>query len=395
MKQQLPSTELPSTELPTAELPTTELPTQARAAVFSAPNQPFSLLSFPLRAVRPGEILVRVTLTTICGSDLHSFCGARPSPVPGILGHEIVGRVAALGSGIDRDMRGQPLRVGDRITWSLFAAPVDPYFQQSLDLPQKSRGLRKYGHEGSTDDPHLLGGFAEYCYLLPGTSILRLPDDVDDVEAAPLNCGIATMAAVLEAANITGGERVVIFGAGLLGLYGAAMARTRGAVHIIVIDPVSARRAMALQFGADQGLDPTSLPAPSLIAEVHQSCPPDGADVVLEVCGIPDVVPMAVRMLRTGGRLMLAGMVSPGAQFTLDGNDLVRRLLTVRGIHNYHPRHLVEGLAFLQATRTQYPFRQLVPETYGLEQVDAAFARACQHGMPRVAVDPTLPKALS
>jgi D-arabinose 1-dehydrogenase-like Zn-dependent alcohol dehydrogenase len=73
-------------------------------------------------------------------------------------------------------------------------------------MPQKCQGVRKYGHDLATQDPHFLGGFAEYCYILPGTWILKLPPDLGDEEATPLNCGVATMASVTEAAETALGD---------------------------------------------------------------------------------------------------------------------------------------------------------------------------------------------
>src|SRR6516165_7722033 len=90
----------------------------AKAAVYEAPNAPFVLKEFPLRPVKRDEALVRVTMSTICRSDIHSYEGRRPNPCPGILGHEIIGVIAELGEGIKEDMRGDKLAIGDRITWS-------------------------------------------------------------------------------------------------------------------------------------------------------------------------------------------------------------------------------------------------------------------------------------
>ena len=98
-------------------------------------------------------------------------------------------------------MRGDPLNVGDRITWSEYFHHGECYYRDVLDMPQKCHGLRKYGHDRADEDPHFVGGFAEYCYILPGTWILKLPDELSDEEATPLNCGVATMASVTEAAD--------------------------------------------------------------------------------------------------------------------------------------------------------------------------------------------------
>lgn len=360
----------------------------ARAAVCIGPNQPFQLRRYPLRPVRSGEVRVRVRLATICGSDVHSYCGHRPNPFPGILGHETVGTIEALGSDLTRDLKGEKLAPGDRVTWTLFAPSEDAYFSGVLDMPQKSRGLRKYGHESVEQDPPLLGGFAEYCYLLPGTGILRLPDTVSDEVAAPLNCGVATMVAVTEAGGIGLGDRVVIQGLGLLGLYGCAIAKARGAQCVIAIDGCADRRQRAQAFGADICLSPGDLAEDDLIDTVNAACPPDGADVGIEVCGVAQAVPAGLKMLRTGGRYVMAGLVSPGSAVTLEGNDLVRRMLHLRGVHNYHPRHLVQALDFVVAHRDRFPLAELVGARFGLDAIDAAIAAAAGRSVVRAAIDP-------
>jgi D-arabinose 1-dehydrogenase-like Zn-dependent alcohol dehydrogenase len=215
-------------------------PTAGRVAVFSKPNAPFQVESYPLRAPGPREALVRVSMSTICRSDIHSYQGHRPSPCPGLLGHEIVGRIVALGQELTCDMRGEILAIGDRITWSEFFIPHGNYFTDVLDLPQKSPGVEKYGHMAVTTAPHHHGGFAEYCYVLPKSWILRLPD----------------------------------------------------------------------------------------------------------------------------------------------------KMVTLRGIHNYHPRHLVEALDFVVANKTRYPFSELVDARYPLDQVTQAMADASSQRVLRAAIVP-------
>ncbi len=362
----------------------------ARAAVYVAPNAPFAIKRYPLRPVREREVLVKVTMSTICRSDIHSYEGRRPNPCPGILGHEIIGIVAEIG-GAAQDMRGASLRVGDRITWSEYFCDGPCYHRDVLDMPQKCPGLRKYGHELAEQDPHFLGGFAEYCYIMPGTAIVQLPPELSDEEATPLNCGVATMAAVTEAAQIGLGDAVVIQGLGLLGLYGCAMAKARGARVVIGIDSVPARLAIARKFGADHTLDFAAAAgrgAASLVAEVRALCRPDGADAAIEVCGVPEVIADGLAMLRTGGRYVLGGLVNPGANVTIDANVLLRRWLSVRGIHNYHPRHLVQALEFVLANRGRFPFAELVDAKFALEDLTHAFHKASARNVLRAAILP-------
>lgn len=354
-----------------------ELPASGRVAVFDAPNAPFRLTDYPLRPPLPGEVLVRVRMLTICRSDIHSYQGHRPSPCPGLLGHEIVGDIVALGEGVHADLRDTPLTVGDRITWSEYFVPGRNYFREVLDLPQKSPGVDKYGHMSADTPPHHHGGFAEYCYVRPDSWLLRLPDELSDAEATPINCGVATMCAVIEAADVRIGDTVVIQGLGLLGLYGAALAKARGASRVIGIDRVDTRRALAGRFGVDTAVTPDGVPD---IAR--------GADVVIEVCGDPGVLAAGLDLLRVGGRYVLAGLVSPGARAEFDANLVVRKLLTLTGVHNYHPRHLVQALDFIIAQRQRYPFGELVDGLYPLTEIDRAMADAAACRVLRAAIVP-------
>jgi alcohol dehydrogenase len=358
-----------------------------RAAGFEAPHAPFAIRSYPLRPAAPGEVLVRVGMSTICRSDIHSYQGRRPSPCPGILGHEIVGRVVEIGQGAQSDLRGEAIRIGGRITWTEYFHHGPCYQRDVLDMPQKCAGVEKYGHESADRPPHLIGGFADHCYVQPGTGILCVPEELSDEEAAPLNCGVATMVAVTEAAAIGLGDAVVIHGLGLLGLYGAALAKARGARLVIGIDPVARRRELARRFGADLTLD-AALPAQALVEQVRAACRPDGADAAIEVCGDPDVIAPGAAMLRTGGRYVLAGLVTPRADAVLDFNLVLRRCLTLRGVHNYHPRHLIGALDFVTGQRERFPFRELVDGRYSLEQIDQAFADAAACRVLRAAIVP-------
>jgi alcohol dehydrogenase len=327
-------------------------------------------------------------MSTICRSDIHSYLGHRPNPCPGVLGHEIIGTIVDLGEGITHDMRGDPLAPGDRVTWSEYFIPGPNYFTEVLDLPQKSPGVDKYGHMAVTTEPHHHGGFGEYCYVMPQSWILKLPPELTDEEATPINCGVATMACVTESAEIGLGDAVVVQGLGLLGLYGAALAKGRGARLVVGLDTVAARRELGTRFGCDEVLDPSSMPEADLVARVRALCRPDGADAVLEVCGQPDAIPGGIRMLRTGGRYVLGGVVNPGSLVEIDANEILRKLVTLRGVHNYHPRHLVAALDFVRANRERFPFHALVDGKYRLDEVGRAMKDAEERRVLRAAIVP-------
>ncbi|MEX2239269.1 MAG: zinc-binding dehydrogenase [Burkholderiales bacterium] len=359
-----------------------------RLAVYDAPNKPFEIRRFPLRAPRAGEVLVKIRMSTICRSDIHSYLGHRPNPCPGVLGHEIIGNIVALGEGITHDMRGAPLVPGDRITWSEYFIPGPNYYTEVLDLPQKSPGVEKYGHMAVTTEPHHHGGFGEYCYVLPQSWILKLPAELTDEEATPINCGVATMICVSERAEIGMGDAVVVQGLGLLGLYGAAIAKARGARLVIGLDTVAARREMSTRFGVDHAFDPAALSEAALVKTVKTLCRPEGADAVIEVCGYPEVIPVGIQLLRTGGRYVLGGVVNPESFVRVDVNLLLRKLITLRGVHNYHPRNLVEALDFVCANHKRFPFHDLVDGKYRLDEVGKAMKDAEDRRVLRAAIVP-------
>jgi alcohol dehydrogenase len=362
--------------------------TSGRLAVYDAPGKPFEIRSLPIRAPKQGEVLVKIRMSTICRSDIHSYLGHRPNPCPGVLGHEIIGTIVTLGAGVTKDMRGDPLAAGDRITWSEYFIPGDNYYTEVLDLPQKSPGVDKYGHMAVTTEPYHHGGFGEYCYILPRSWILKLPSELSDEEATPINCGVATVVCVTEKAEIAMGDAVVVQGLGLLGLYGCALAKARGARLVVGLDNVAARRDLALRFGADQVFDPSAMSEADLVKQVKALCRPEGADAVMELCGYPEVIPSGIQMLRTGGRYVLGGLVNPDAFVRIDANQILRKLLTLRGVHNYHPRHLIQALDFVLANRKRFPFHDLVDGKYKLEQVGQAMQDAAERKVLRAAIVP-------
>ena len=93
-------------------------------------------------------------------------------------------------------------------------------------------------------------------------------------------------------------------------------------------------------------------------------------------------------MLRMGGRYTIGGLVNPGSTFTIDGSEISRRWITLRGIHNYHPRHLIEALDFVMTNRDRFPFSKIVDSKFSLDQMDEAFKKANERTVLRAAIVP-------
>ena len=125
-----------------------------------------------------------------------------------------------------------------------------------------------------------------------------------------------------------------------------------------------------------------------LVKRVKSLCKPEGADAVIEVCGYPSVIPSGIQMLRTGGHYVLGGVVNPDSFVNIDVNLILRKLITLRGVHNYHPRHLIEALDFVHVNRHRFPFKDLVDGKYGLDQVGQAMKDAEDRKVLRAAIVP-------
>ena len=358
-----------------------------RAALFAGPSQPLTIQEFPLPRLGEGETLIRVTCCTLCGSDLHTYQGHRSTPTPTILGHEILGWIEALGPGDPvLDYAGRPVQIGDRVTWSV-AASCGCCFFCERDLPQKCEQLFKYGHQQLTVEHSLSGGLANHCHLAAGSSLIRLPDELSDEVACPVNCATATVAAALRVAGDCRDAVILIQGAGMLGLTACAMAHSRGAREVIACDLDPHRLELARRFGATRCVQIAD-DASELRETVQQLTLGRGADWAIEVCGAASAVETGLPLLRIGGRYVLVGAVFPGPPFSAAAEMIVSRLLTIQGIHNYAPRDLADAVEFLVRYQHRYPFSELVADTFALDHAENAFQYAIGSRSLRVAVKP-------
>lgn len=362
------------------------LPSQARAAVFRQVGQPLSIETFPIPRLSGSETLVKIRCATICGSDLHSYHGRRHSPIPCILGHEMVGEVAATSPLGACDYRGDRLQIGDRVTWSMVWSCGECFYCHRGLRPKCDR-LMKFGHEELVAQRALTGGMAEYCHLPQGTAIFRVPGNVSDAAASPSNCATATVAAVFRNAGSIDGETVLVHGAGMLGQTACAMAAHGGARHVVVLEPDARRRDKAIAFGATLAIDSTC-PVDEIRHQVLAVTDTRGADVAVELSGFPEAIELGLGLLRYGGRFVLAGATFPSRPVQLLAEQIVRRMHQIKGVYNYNPEDLEAGLQFLSDCAGRYPFDELVGQAFPLEEVNAAIEVAERERPPRVAIVP-------
>ncbi|WP_157427245.1 alcohol dehydrogenase catalytic domain-containing protein [Agromyces salentinus] len=363
------------------------------AMVWNEPGRPLEALAVPGVHLCAGEALVEVELATVCGSDVHTVLGHRPAPTPLVLGHEQVGRVVALGPGAVR-ADGSPLELGDRVVWSVTVS-CGECDRCARGLTQKCRRLAKYGHERVHRGWELSGGFATHVQLRAGTATVRVDEDLPATVAAPASCATATAVAAVDAASARVDLEdavVLVTGGGMIGLSSAVIAAEAGAV-VIVSEPDAARRAFARRLGVHT-VDPRARAGtPDRLGTVLAALADDGEPprevlVGIEASGSAAGVRTVVSTVATGGVAVLVGSVSGGTELCVDPESIVRRLLTITGVHNYTASHLEQAVAFLERSWRILPLDEMVGPTHALAMLDLALEEAASGEHIRVGVAP-------
>ncbi|TFC26153.1 alcohol dehydrogenase [Cryobacterium sp. TMT1-3] len=374
------------------------LPRAAEAMVWSGVGLPLDAVAVPGVLLGRGDVLVEVELTTVCGSDVHTALGHRPADRPLVLGHEQVGHIVAVAEQ-SYASNGMPLRVGQRVVWSVTVS-CGTCQRCRRGVPQKCLQLAKYGHERMRRGWELSGGFATHVQVRAGTAVVVVDEQVPATVLAPASCATATVVAALGAASALvplAGATVLVTGAGMLGLTACAMATDAGAL-VVVSDPDAARRQLALAFGAAAVADPGApTESPTGVASVLTALLQAGAaepTVALELSGARSAVQCALDLIGVGGVVVLVGSVSPGEAVPLDPESIVRRLVTVRGVHNYTPDDLAQAVTYLSGAWHRHPFSALVGAIFDLSQADAALTLAATACHPRVGLSPQPPATL-
>jgi len=176
--------------------------------------------------------------------------------------------------------------------------------------------------------------------------------------------------------------------AGLLGLYICALAKSARCPCVIATDTAPSRLETARRFGADHCLCVREHTSEGLIERIVSLAGGHGLNVAFEACGSRDAARVAVEVLDIGGRCLIAGLVTPGSVLDIDANKIVRKCLTIRGIHNYHPEDLREAIRFIRERRDAYAFQEIVGTVFPLEQINEAVQEAASGRHIRVGVRP-------
>lgn len=349
------------------------LPAAVRAAVTPAALVT-EVRTFPLPAVGPDEGLLAVEACGLCGTDWEFYTRRRGAHLGAlILGHEIVGRVAAVG---ERAAARWGVRPGDHVAVEEFlpcgACEHCRAGQPALCEATDSRSERPFLRYGATPvdvPPALWGGFSELLYLHPRALLHRLPPDLPAELATlfvPLANGIRW---VVKDGRLPPGGTVLIQGPGVHGL-GCAVAAVEGGAGTVIVSGTSrspARLAAARALGAVT----VEADREDVVAAVRDLTGGRMADVVVDLApGAPETVGAALRAARKGGVVILTAAKRGQAVTDFPADLVVRQALTVRGVRGRDSASVEEALRIIASGR--YPLQRLRTHTLPLEEADRA-----------------------
>jgi aryl-alcohol dehydrogenase len=334
------------------------------AAVVDSQDAPFVFEELELDEPRAGEVLVRLVATGICHTDGLARHGDLPFPLPGVLGHEGAGVVAAVGEGVNDFAEGDHVVIG----WPFCGScrncrDGQPRYCARLGellagggRPGGGSVLRRA--DGSSVSSHFFGqsSFATHT-LATAEALVRVPDDLPLELMGPLACGVSTGAgAVFNTARPHPGASLVVFGAGTVGLSAIMAARNSAASRIVAVDRHATRLALAGRLGATDLVDATTQDPVAAIAEICGG----PADFALECTGAIPVVRQAADSVGMLGTCILIGGAPAGAEFALDHISTLwgKRIVGTLG-GSGHSRDLIPALMELYR-HGRFPFDQLV-----------------------------------
>ena len=349
-----------------------------RATVFHGVND-IRVDEVPLPTAGPGEAVMRITLTTICGTDLHIVRGEYPVKPGLIIGHEPVGVIEEIGQGVTG------YQVGDRV----LVGAITPCGQCTACLSaQWAQCGRDSGYEalgGSRFGNTINGAQAEYL-LVPNaqTNLAKIPDELSDEQVVLLADIASTGFSGAESADIKLGDSVVVFALGPIGLSAAIGAKLMGAAFVIGVEGDPARIEFAKQMGIDVVLDHNQV---DVLAEIKKLT--GGADVAIEALGLQETFENCLRCLRPGGTLSSLGVYSGKLEIPYDafaaGIGDYRIVTTLCPGGKERMRRLMEMVRHNRVDLTP-----MLTHSFSLDSINEAYALFGERrdGVMKVAIKP-------
>ena len=266
-----------------------------KAILYEGP-QKMKTVDIPKPVAGPGQVVVKVTLCAICGTDTHAYMHEGLLAPGTVFGHEIIGTVSETGKGVEG------FKIGDRVAVGAPGmCPEGCYFCRTGRTTLCVNGFPRTLGIG----PGTQGGFAEYVLArFPNRMLIKIPDMVNDDDAVLFDI-FSTAYHGLRRSSFKPGMNVAVVGAGAIGLSMIQLLKLGGAGHITAVNRALKKREMAVEFGADLALSPNE--EADLAGRVKSLYNGLGADIVYECAGNPATVGTAVSIVRPGGEVILLG----------------------------------------------------------------------------------------
>ncbi len=380
---------------------------QVVAATLVEPGR-YELREYPMPEPTPGCVLVKMELSGICGTDKHTYQGyttqyagdggGKQIRFPIIQGHENVGTVAAIGGdGKYSDFEGIPLKVGDRVVVGANVSCGECYYCRH-DFPYYfCQNMTDYGNNlCAADSPYLFGGWSEYIYIVPGSFLLRVPDDLPaevavltEIMAVTVGLDRAKQMSAFPSDAFLFDDTVVVLGVGALGMCFLMKARMLGAGTIIAVDLSDYRLQFAKRLGADEVLNVGNTTLKQRLEFVRELTHGRGADMVIETAGVPRAVPEGLEMLRLGGLLVEAGNFSDLGEVGISPHrHLCAKSARILGVGGEEPAAYGPSMRQMARYMHQYPLREFVSHRFPLRDVEAAMQKSIAPDSMKVAIAP-------
>ena len=204
--------------------------------------------------------------------------------------------------------------------------------------------------------------------------------------AAIINCAVATVAGAFRMAGNITNKNILICGTGMLGIIACAMAKSKNAAIIYAIDTNNERLTIAKDFGAEKCLQIE--PGQNDIAKKFEENLNEKPEVhfIMDFSGSPDAMENCFDLLAIGGSAILIGATFPQRKVQLDAEKIVRKILTIKGLHNYNEQDLLSAVSFIETYGTSFPFEKLIFDGFQLDTANEAFQQAVQQNNFRVGI---------
>ncbi len=359
------------------------------AAVMPAPRQPVEIREFPRPDLPPQGALLRTARAEVCGTDVHLWHGRLAGvPYPIIPGHVSAGTLDQIRGRLD-GLDGTTLVEGDRAVFFDVHRTCGRCRACTVHrTPTRCPARRVYGITDPASDG-LFGGWSQAIYLEPGVGVARLPDAVSFDDYIGAGCGLLTAVHILERAALRPADRVLVQGAGAVGLSAVALARLGGAGLVSVIGAPAARLDLARRMGADHVYDLDQTTPAERLADVRAHTHDEGFDVVIEAAGSARAIEEGLDLVRDGGRYVIAGHYTDVGSSSINAHRQInRKHLEILGCWGSEPGHFLRALAILERHAAVVPWREIGQRVYPLTRLNGALADAEAMRITKAVVDP-------